>query len=82
MGGTVVIGKNTWIGIGAVVSNNITILEGCIVGAGAAVVKILFIAEHIKAFPHARMLKLNINCSKNKRKIKCQFKLMKNQFLK
>ena len=38
LAGTVEIGKKSWIGIGATVSNNITIIENCIVGAGAVVV--------------------------------------------
>jgi sugar O-acyltransferase (sialic acid O-acetyltransferase NeuD family) len=36
--GSVRIGKGTWLGIGSVVSNNITICSGCNVGAGAVVV--------------------------------------------
>lgn len=36
---TVSIGKSSWIGIGSVVSNNINITSGCMVGAGAVVVK-------------------------------------------
>lgn len=39
LGGTVYIKKHTWIGIGATVSNNITICNNCMVGAGAVVVK-------------------------------------------
>lgn len=38
-GGSVVIGKCTWLGIGSVVSNNVNICSGCKVGAGAVVVK-------------------------------------------
>lgn len=37
--GSVKIGKGSWIGIGSVISNNITICSGCIVGAGAVVVR-------------------------------------------
>jgi len=37
--GSVSIGKNTWLGIGSVVSNNVNICSGCKVGAGAVVVK-------------------------------------------
>ena len=33
------IGDNTWIGAGATISNNIHICEGCMIGAGAVVVK-------------------------------------------
>ena len=39
MAGTVTVGENTWIGIGAAVSNNIDIASDCIIGAGAVVVK-------------------------------------------
>ncbi|NLZ82122.1 MAG: acetyltransferase [Clostridiales bacterium] len=37
--GTVRIGKGTWLGVGSIVSNNINIISGCKVGAGAVVVK-------------------------------------------
>ncbi len=37
--GTVKIGKGTWLGIGSKVSNNLNIISGCRVGAGAVVVK-------------------------------------------
>ena len=37
--GTVQIGKGSWIGIGAVISNNLNIISECVVGAGAVVVK-------------------------------------------
>ncbi len=37
--GTVKIGKGTWLGIGSIVSNNLSITSRCIVGAGAVVVK-------------------------------------------
>lgn len=37
--GTVKIGKRTWLGIGSKVSNNLNIISGCKVGAGAVVVK-------------------------------------------
>ena len=39
LGGTVRIGENSHIGIGATVSNNIDICSDCTVGAGAAVVQ-------------------------------------------
>jgi sugar O-acyltransferase (sialic acid O-acetyltransferase NeuD family) len=37
--GTVKIGKGSWLGIGSIVSNNLKITNGCIIGAGAVVVK-------------------------------------------
>jgi len=39
LGGTVTIGKGTWIGIGGIVSNNLNICGNCIIGAGAVVTK-------------------------------------------
>lgn len=39
LAGTVHIGCRTWIGIGAVVSNNLSIVSDCMIGAGAVVVK-------------------------------------------
>ncbi|WP_433745229.1 acetyltransferase [Falsibacillus pallidus] len=39
LAGTVKVGKCSWLGIGSVVSNNITITNGCKVGAGSVVVK-------------------------------------------
>lgn len=37
--GNVFIGRSTWLGIGSIVSNNVNICNGCIIGAGAVVVK-------------------------------------------
>ena len=37
--GTVKIGKGTWLGIGCIVSNNLNIISGCVVGAGTVVIK-------------------------------------------
>ena len=39
LGGTVRVGEQTHVGIGAVVSNDISICEECVIGAGAVVVK-------------------------------------------
>lgn len=38
LGGTVFVGKGTWIGAGVTVSNDISICECCMIGAGAVVV--------------------------------------------
>lgn len=38
LAGTVKVGKNNWIGTGSVISNNITMCEGCQIGAGALVI--------------------------------------------
>jgi sugar O-acyltransferase (sialic acid O-acetyltransferase NeuD family) len=37
--GTVTVGSKAWLGIGSKISNNVNITSGCIVGAGAVVVK-------------------------------------------
>lgn len=39
LAGTVKVGRGSWLGIGSVVSNNVTITSGCKIGAGAVVVK-------------------------------------------
>ncbi len=39
LAGTVEIGRNTWLGIGSVVSNNLKITSDCVIGAGAVVIK-------------------------------------------
>jgi sugar O-acyltransferase (sialic acid O-acetyltransferase NeuD family) len=39
LAGTVKVGQKSWLGIGSIVSNNVTITSGCKVGAGAVVVK-------------------------------------------
>ncbi|QWI13769.1 acetyltransferase [Bacillus mycoides] len=39
LAGTVKIGRSTWLGIGSVISNNITITDKCNVGAGAVVIR-------------------------------------------
>lgn len=39
LAGTVKIGKSSWLGIGSIVSNNVSIIGGCILGAGSVVVK-------------------------------------------
>ncbi|WP_404445989.1 acetyltransferase [Sutcliffiella horikoshii] len=39
LAGTVKVGQGSWLGIGSVVSNNISIISRCIVGAGSVVVK-------------------------------------------
>lgn len=39
LAGMVKIGKGTWLGIGSIVSNNVSICGGCNIGAGAVVIK-------------------------------------------
>ena len=39
LAGTVVIGTRTWVGIGGIISNNISICGDCMIGAGAVVVR-------------------------------------------
>lgn len=38
LSGTVHIGEGTWLGTGSIVSNNVSIIAGCTVGAGAVVI--------------------------------------------
>jgi sugar O-acyltransferase (sialic acid O-acetyltransferase NeuD family) len=39
LSGTVSIGEETWLGTGAIVSNNVNICGGCVIGAGAVIIK-------------------------------------------
>lgn len=39
LAGSVHVGQGSWLGIGSVVSNNVNIIKGCKVGAGAVVIK-------------------------------------------
>ncbi len=39
MAGTVEIGARVWVGIGAVVSNNLQVADDCKIGAGAVVIR-------------------------------------------
>jgi sugar O-acyltransferase (sialic acid O-acetyltransferase NeuD family) len=39
LAGAVKVGQQTWLGIGSIVSNNVTIHSGCKVGAGSVIVK-------------------------------------------
>ncbi len=54
--GTVKIGANTFIGAGAVVKNNLTICEDCIIGAGAVLVKDIVDAGTYVGIPAKRKL--------------------------
>lgn len=42
LSGSVRVGTETWIGVGACVVNNIDVCGGCIIGAGAAVIKSIY----------------------------------------
>lgn len=55
LGGTVSVGTETHIGIGAVVRNNISICGGCTIGAGAVVVKDLTEPGTYVGVPAGRM---------------------------
>ena len=39
LAGTVNVGRRSWLGIGSVVSNNISVCDDCIIGAGAVVIQ-------------------------------------------
>ena len=58
LGGTVNVGPGTWIGIGAIVSNNIDICERCVVGAGAVVIQNIGVCGIYTGIP-AKMMKQN-----------------------
>ncbi len=49
--GTVHIGMRTWVGAGAIVVNNVTIIEDCMIGAGAVVVKSIECKGTYKGIP-------------------------------
>lgn len=38
LGGTVFVGRNSWIGIGATIKNNINICDNCLIGAGSVII--------------------------------------------
>ena len=51
LAGTVHVGKFTWIGIGAVVSNNLKICENCVIRAGAVVVENIIKSGNYQGVP-------------------------------
>lgn len=53
--GTVNVGAGTWIGAGAIVSNNVRICSDCMIGAGAVVVKDINEADTYIGVPAKRM---------------------------
>lgn len=55
LAGTVTVGKATWIGIGASVSNNTRICENCMIGAGGVVVKNIETAGKYVGVPVERL---------------------------
>jgi sugar O-acyltransferase (sialic acid O-acetyltransferase NeuD family) len=55
LAGTVKVGKETWLGIGSVVSNNINICNGCIIGAGAVVVRDITVPGTYVGVPSRRI---------------------------
>ena len=56
LAGTVSVGKRTWIGIGAVVSNNLVITADCMIGAGAVVVNNIWEQGTYVGVPAKRLL--------------------------
>lgn len=52
LGGTVIIGANSWVGIGATIINNISIGDNCIIGAGSVVIKDVPDNRKIVGVPH------------------------------
>lgn len=55
LGGTVTVGEETHVGIGACVRNNTTICAGCVIGTGAAVVKDIDVPGTYVGVPARRM---------------------------
>jgi sugar O-acyltransferase (sialic acid O-acetyltransferase NeuD family) len=53
--GTVQIGKGTWVGIGATISNNLNIIEECVIGAGAVVISDITLAGTYVGVPARRI---------------------------
>lgn len=64
LAGTVHVGKKTWIGIGACIRNNLSVCAGCMIGAGAIVVKDIEEAGTYVGIPAERksMKTKNISC--------------------
>ncbi len=58
--GNVFIGAETWLGIGSVVSSNLTICAHCVIGAGAAVVRNIVKAGTYVGVPAKKMLRERI----------------------
>ena len=58
------IGKQTWIGAGPTVKNNISIASGCMIGAGAVVVKKIDEKGTYVGVP-ARRIKMKQKLTKN-----------------
>lgn len=53
--GTVTIGARTWLGIGACISNNLSVIGDCMIGAGAVVVSDLEVPDTYIGVPAKRM---------------------------
>ena len=53
--GTVVVGSQTWVGAGAIVSNNISLCPSCMIGTGAVIVKNIDIAGTYTGIPAKRI---------------------------
>ncbi len=64
LGGKVMVGRGTWVGIGAVVSNNINICAKCLIGAGAVVVKSITESGTYIGIPAKVEKNENTNCYK------------------
>jgi acetyltransferase-like isoleucine patch superfamily enzyme len=50
-----VVGTGTWIGAGAIVSNNVDICADCVIGAGAVVIKDITEPETYVGVPARKM---------------------------
>lgn len=63
LAGTVHVGKKTWIGIGAIIRNNLSVCATCMIGAGAVVVKNIEEAGTYVGIPAERQSMKNKNIS-------------------
>jgi sugar O-acyltransferase (sialic acid O-acetyltransferase NeuD family) len=53
--GTVQIGRSTWVGTGAIISNNLRIIEECVIGAGTVVISDITISGTYVGVPARRL---------------------------
>ena len=61
LAGTVHVGKRSWIGVGAIVRNNTSICEDCMIGAGAVVVRDIERAGTYMGIPARLKMLINSN---------------------
>lgn len=57
LAGTVTVGQESWLGIGSIVSNSVSIVSGCIIGAGAVVIRDIVEVGTYFGVPARRLIK-------------------------